>query len=74
MATETIASPGVLLKEIDRSFISPGTDPSGLAIIGPTTKGPIEIPTAVTNYNDFKEIFGTTVKSGSEAYEYFTNL
>ena len=74
MATETIVSPGVLLQEIDKSFITPGTDPSGLAIIGPAAKGPIEIPTEITNYNSFKEIFGTTVKSGSQAYEYFTNL
>ena len=74
MATETIVSPGVLLKEIDRSFISPGTDPSGLAIIGPTVKGPIEVPTLVTNYNDYKNIFGTTLSSASNAYEYFTSL
>ena len=45
MATETILSPGVLLQEIDKSFITPGVDPSGLAIIGPTVKGPVEIPT-----------------------------
>ena len=74
MATETIVSPGVLLKETDKSFIIPGTDPSGLAIIGPAARGPIEIPTQITNYNDFKEVFGTTIKSGSQAYEYFTNL
>jgi hypothetical protein len=74
MATETIVSPGVLLQEIDKSFITPGTDPSGLAIIGPTARGPIEIPTQVTNYNDFKTTFGTTIRSGSQAYEYFTNL
>lgn len=74
MATETIVSPGVLLQEIDKSFITPGTDPSGLAIIGPAARGPIEIPTEITNYNSFKEIFGTTVRSGSQAYEYFTNL
>ena len=74
MATETILSPGVLLKETDKSYVSPGTDPSGMAIIGPTARGPIEIPTPVTNYNEFKEIFGTTIQSGSEAYEYFTNL
>lgn len=74
MATETIVSPGVLLKEIDRSFISPGTDPSGLAIIGPTVKGPIEVPTLVANYNDYKNIFGTTLNSASNAYEYFTSL
>jgi len=74
MATETILSPGVLLQETDKSFVSPGTDPSGMAIIGPTARGPINVPTQVTNYNDFKEIYGTTVQSGSEAYEYFTNL
>jgi len=74
MATETIVSPGVLLKEIDRSFISPGTDPSGLAIIGPAVKGPIEVPTLVTNYNDYKNIFGTTLNSASNAFEYFTSL
>ena len=55
MATETIVSPGVLLKEIDRSFIVPGTDPSGLAIIGPTVKGPIELPTLIQNYNEYKK-------------------
>ncbi len=74
MATETIVSPGVLLQEIDKSFITPGTDPSGLSIIGPAARGPIEIPTEITNYNSFKEIFGTVIKSGSQAYEYFTNL
>ena len=74
MATETILSPGVLLQEIDKSFISPGTDPSGLAIIGPTVKGPVEIPIAIKNYNAFKETFGTTLSSASNAYEYYTSL
>ena len=74
MATETILSPGVLLQEVDKTYVSPGTDPSGIAIIGPTARGPIEIPTQVKNYNEFKDIFGTTIQSGSEAFEYFTNL
>ena len=74
MATETILSPGVLLQEVDRSFITPSTDPSGMAIIGPTAKGPVEIPTEIKSYNDFKQVFGTTIKSGSQKYEYFTNL
>ena len=74
MATETIVSPGVLLKEIDRSFIVPGTDPSGLAIIGPTVKGPIELPTLIQNYNEYKNVFGTTLSSASNAYEFFTSL
>jgi len=74
MATETIVSPGVLLQEIDKSFITPGTDPSGLAIIGPAVRGPIEIPTLIQNYNDYKNVFGTTLSSASNAYEFFTSL
>ena len=74
MATETILSPGVLLQEVDKSFITPGTDPSGLAIIGPTPKGPVEIPTYIRNYSQFKNIYGTTVTSASNNYEYYTNL
>jgi hypothetical protein len=74
MATETILSPGVLLQETDKSFITPGVDPSGMAIIGPTAKGPINIPTEVKNYSDFKEIFGTTIRNGNRREEYFTNL
>ena len=74
MATETIVSPGVLLQEIDKSFITPGTDPSGLAIIGPAVRGPIEVPTLIQNYNDYKNVFGTTLASASNAYEYFTSL
>ncbi len=74
MATETIVSPGVLLQEIDKSFITPGTDPSGLAIIGPTVRGPIELPTLIRNYNEYKNVFGTTLSSASNAYEFFTSL
>jgi len=74
MATETIVSPGILLKEIDKSFVTPGTDPSGMAIIGPAVKGPVEIPTLVRNYNEFKNIYGTTLESASNAYEYYTSL
>jgi len=74
MATETILSPGVLLQEIDKSFITPGVDPSGLAIIGPTAKGPVEIPTYIRDYNTFKEVYGTTLESASNAYEYYTSL
>jgi len=74
MATETLVSPGVLLQEVDKTFVSPGTDPSGMAIIGPTARGPVEIPTAINNYQEFKDIFGTVIKSGSQAYELYTNL
>ena len=74
MATETLVSPGVLLQEVDKTFVNPGTDPSGMAVIGPTARGPLEIPTGVNNYQEFKDIFGTVIKSGSQAYELYTNL
>ena len=74
MATETLVSPGVLLQEIDRSYIQPGTDPSGMAIIGPAVKGPVEVPTLVTNFQQYKDLFGITFESASQGYEYFTSL
>ncbi len=74
MATETLLSPGVLLQETDKSFITPGVDPSGMAIIGPTSKGPVELPTQVNSYQEFKDIFGTTIRNGDKKEEYFTNL
>ena len=74
MATETLVSPGVLLQEVDRSFINPGTDPSGLAIIGPAVKGPVEVPTLINNFQQYKNTYGTTFESASQGYEYFTSL
>ena len=74
MATETLVSPGVLLQEVDKTFVNPGTDPSGMAVIGPTARGPLEIPVGINNYQEFKDIFGTVIKSGSQAYELYTNL
>ena len=74
MATETLVSPGVLLQEVDKSYITPGTDPSGLAIIGPAVKGPVEVPTLINNFQEFKDTYGTTFESASQGYEYFTSL
>ena len=74
MATETILSPGVLLQEVDKSFINPGVDPSGIAVIGPAVKGPIEIPTRITNYQEYKSVFGTTIESASKDYVYYTSV
>jgi hypothetical protein len=74
MPTETLLSPGVLLQETDKSFIPQGTDPSGLAIIGPTAKGPVDLPTQINNYGEFRAIFGTTIRNGTQKEEYFTHL
>jgi len=71
---ETLISPGVLARENDQSFISQGPITVGAAIIGPTVKGPYEIPTVVTSYSDYQAKFGTTFNSGGQAYTYFTSI
>ena len=71
---ETLISPGVLARENDQSFISQGPINVGAAIIGPTVKGPYEIPTIVTSYSDYQAKFGTTFNSGGQAYTYFTSI
>ena len=67
---ETIVSPGVFQRENDISFIAPAPIEAGAAIIGPTVKGPVEVPTVVTSYNEYVRKFGDTVTSGSDSYEY----
>jgi hypothetical protein len=74
MAVETLISPGVLATENDRSFITAGPVSVGAALIGPTVKGPVEIPTVVTSYSDFVNKFGTVIESGSNTYTYFTSI
>ena len=71
---ETLISAGVLARENDQSFITQGPITVGAAIIGPTAKGPVEIPTVVTSYSDYQSKFGTTITSGSNAYTYFTSI
>jgi hypothetical protein len=71
---ETLISPGVLARENDRSQITAGPVTFGAAIIGPTVKGPVEIPTLVTSYSEYQNKFGTTFTSGSQVYTYFTSI
>lgn len=71
---ETLISPGVLARENDQSFITSQPVTVGAAIIGPTVKGPVEIPTVVTSYSQYQNIFGTTITSGSNIYTYFTSI
>jgi hypothetical protein len=58
---ETLVSPGVLARENDQSFITQQPVQVGAAIVGPTVKGPVEIPTIVTSYSDYQNRFGTIV-------------
>ena len=68
------SSPGVSLNEIDKTFISPTPIAVGAAIIGPTWKGPVEIPTIVTSYSDFVNRFGDSFESGSDNYSFLTSI
>jgi uncharacterized protein len=70
----TLISPGVLSIENDQSFITQQPITVGAAIIGPTVLGPVETPTVVTSYSDYKNKFGSTFISGSQVYTYFTSI
>jgi hypothetical protein len=57
---EKIVSPGVFTEEKDLSFLPQGIAGIGAAFVGPTIKGPAMIPTSVTSYGEFVQIFGDT--------------
>lgn len=71
---ETLISPGVFLSENDLSQITQGPIAAGAAILGPTVIGPVNIPTLVTSYSDYKSIFGAAFISGGVNYEYLTSI
>jgi len=71
---EVLLSPGVLQREQDQSQYTTGPVTVGAAIIGPTVKGPVEIPTIVTSYSDYTNKFGSTFVSGGNVYTYFTSI
>ena len=73
---EKIVSPGVFTNEVDQSFLPAGVAAIGAAVIGPTAKGPALIPTTVSSYSEFVQIFGGVFESGSggqkDSYKYLT--
>jgi len=71
---EVLLSPGVLARETDQSFLAAQPVQAGAAILGPTVKGPVGIPTLVTTYSQYQNVFGTVVESGSAEYTYFTSI
>ena len=54
---EKIISPGVFTKEVDQSFLPAGVQAIGAAVIGPTVKGPVLIPTIVSSYSEYVQIY-----------------
>ena len=71
---EVLLSPGVLARENDQSFLTTQPVQAGAAILGPTVKGPVGIPTIVTTYSDYQNVFGTKIASGSAEYTYLTSI
>jgi len=71
---EKIVSPGVFTNEIDQSFLPAGVADIGAAVVGPTVKGPALVPTVVSSYSEYQQIFGDTFKSGSAYQAYLTSL
>ena len=71
---EVLISPGVLARENDQSFLQAQPIQAGAAIVGPTAKGPVGIPTLVTTYSDYQNKFGAVIESGSAEYTYLTSI
>ena len=71
---ETLLSPGVLTRENDQSQVTSGPITVGAAIIGPTVKGPVQVPSLVTSYSDYKNKFGAAFISGGVTLEYLTSI
>jgi len=71
---ETIVSPGVLAIENDQSQITQLPIEAGAAIVGPTVKGKVGIPTICTTYSDYSNKYGTTFESGSQTFTYLTSI
>jgi hypothetical protein len=81
---EVLISPGVLATENDQSQITSQPVQAGAAIVGPTVKGRVGVPTLVTTYSEYVANFGNIFSSGSNgdqftfltsisAYNYFSN-
>ena len=71
---ETLISPGVLARENDQSQITSAPVQAGAAIVGPTVKGKVNIPTLVTSYSEYLATFGNTFESGSDEKSFFTSI
>ncbi len=71
---ETLISPGVLARENDQSQITSQPVQAGAAIIGPTVKGRVNIPTLVTTYSEYLANFGSTFTSASDEYSFLTSI
>ncbi len=77
MANNLYLSAGVYNREFDLSFYPGQTIAPGLAVIGPTVRGPAMVPTLISTYSEYLRWFGDVFSSGSGAsmreYKYLTS-
>jgi len=66
-------SPGINIREIDQSILSPERDAEGPIIIGRARKGPGNKPVKIKNLDDFIAVFGTPVAGGGEGGDVWRN-
>jgi len=52
-------SPGIELREIDQSSVSPVPEQDGILLIGRAKKGPAMKPIKITSLSNFHDVFGT---------------
>ena len=71
---EKIVSPGVFSRENDISFLTPAAAEVSTAVVGPTAKGPVNIPTVVRSYSEYVAVYGDSFKSGSDFYQHSTSI
>ena len=71
-------SPGIVTREVSTSQIRKQPITVGAAIIGPTVKGPVNIPTILTSYSEYVNTFGDTFvfygPEGSQNTTYLTSV
>lgn len=71
---ERIVSPGVFTREQDTSFLTPAPAEVSTAVVGPTVKGPIDIPQVVRSYGEYVAVYGDRFKSGSQYFQHLTAI
>jgi len=71
----TIVSPGVVINTNNQSYIAPTAPaPTEATIIGPTVKGQVNIPTIVSSYSEYQNMYGDVFTSGSQTYTFLTSV
>lgn len=71
---EAIISPGVFKRETDLTTRQPEPIEAGTAFVGPTVKGPVDIPVTITSYSQYVQTFGDVFDFKATKQEYLTSI